>query len=171
MSDMFAHLAMYSSIVVTGPQRSGTRIAAKMIAHDTGFLYVDESDYGVVDVDKWQDIVEAGGVVVHCPFMSHLVHQLPKDVGVVFMFRNVDDIIKSQIRIKWDGIQSTLLNYRLYPHEWLDASTIKYMYWSRVQHPVLRERGVGVTYESLSEHPLWIEDRDGFKWNQTEVEE
>jgi len=39
---MFKYLTKYNHILVTGPQRSGTTIAAKMIAKDTRHKYIKE---------------------------------------------------------------------------------------------------------------------------------
>ena len=41
---MFEYLKEFPVVLVTGPQRSGTRICAKMIAHDTGHRFVDERE-------------------------------------------------------------------------------------------------------------------------------
>ena len=41
---VFEYLLHYHYVIVTGPQRSGTRIGAKMIAYDTGYTYVDEAE-------------------------------------------------------------------------------------------------------------------------------
>ena len=65
---MFEYMAIHSRIVVTGPQRSGTTITAKMIAHDTGHRYVDEAEFAVYDVEKWRKIVtEEDHVIVTMP--------------------------------------------------------------------------------------------------------
>jgi hypothetical protein len=50
---MFEHLAVHSKIVVTGPQRSGTRIASQMIASDTGHEFVDEVDFLITDTTRF----------------------------------------------------------------------------------------------------------------------
>jgi hypothetical protein len=42
---VFEHLAVHRKILVTGSFRSGTTIAGKMIAHDTGHCYLDESAF------------------------------------------------------------------------------------------------------------------------------
>lgn len=46
---MFEHLKAYKRIVVSGPQRSGTRIVAKAVAQDTNKSFIDEVDIAVHD--------------------------------------------------------------------------------------------------------------------------
>jgi hypothetical protein len=75
---VFEELAQYGQIVVTGPQRSGTRIATQMIASDTGHRYVDEAKFGVRDVEAWLRALDGGNVVVQSPGLAkHIVDDPP----------------------------------------------------------------------------------------------
>ena len=66
---MFENLAVHKKIVVTGPQRSGTRIGAKMIAADTGYQFVDEAEFLIKDSDLFREFLQRDGVVVQAPHM------------------------------------------------------------------------------------------------------
>jgi len=141
-----------------------------MIADDTGYRYVDETEFGVNNIGRWAEIINGGGVVVHCPVMAYIAHMVPLGVAVVFMYRDTEDIRRSQERVHWDGARDTILNYHIYPWRWLEPAKLKYMYWENVQKQRLEERAIDVEYKSLHNHHLWIEDRSGLKWNQTEIE-
>lgn len=112
-------------IIVTGPQRSGTRIAAKILAHELGYTYVDEDAIGVDNEQAfWQLLLpgqtaerdEPGNWVLQAPGLSHMVHRLPylvaeaaataptgrpEDYAVVWMLRDEIAIVKSELRIGW----------------------------------------------------------------------
>ena len=57
---VFEHLLNFAVVLVSGPQRSGTTICAKMIAHDTGHTYIPESEYQFHDEAAFRAIVTAG---------------------------------------------------------------------------------------------------------------
>ena len=94
---MFEHLKKYSKILVTGPQRSGTRICAKMIAQDTGYHYVDENDIAVDSLNalcKW--LKKDDPIVIQCPALMCYAHLLvDQDVMVVVMHRKLEDILEA----------------------------------------------------------------------------
>ena len=161
----------YRVIVVTGPQRSGTRITAKIIAHETGYEYIDEEAFTAVDLFNWRKLTdERENIVIHCPAMSAYCHELPDDVMVVFMHRYLPDIHRSEQRIEWDGKARALQTYGLPPYKWLDAAAIKYMYWEW-QKPQIKNY-LEIHYpEDIEMHPLFVRNRDGFDWNQTEAVE
>jgi hypothetical protein len=168
---MFEYMAIHSRIVVTGPQRSGTTIAAKMIAHDTGHRYVDEAEFAVYDVEKWEAIArEEDRVVVQCPHMLKvIVDSLPPDIFVVLMRRNLEDIHNSQRRIDWEcrfkGNTRELAMFGLVEG---DSAQLKYDHWDSSQKPA---NFVEIDYESLRNHPLYVakEHRVNFHFRQTAV--
>ena len=76
-------------IIVTGPQRSGTRLASHIIARDTKLTYVDEFDYNL-NIDK--------NSVVQLPSMLKTMVELSfvfPQAKFAFMYRNV--MILSQV--------------------------------------------------------------------------
>ena len=173
---MFQYLKKYNHIIVTGPQRSGTRIAAQMIAKDTDYTYIDEMDiYGssiAMLIDKMH---KNKHTVAQCPQLSNIAHMWPKDVFIIFMIRKIEDIINSQKRINW-GLWEVMekQNYR---HTNLNMSlpiaNIKYMYWYSHQKPALVKQGhnnfLELEFETLKNHPMWIDkpQRTNFQWNET----
>ena len=177
---MFEHLAEYDVILVSGPQRSGTRIATKMIAADTGHRCVDENEFRVYSRKRLYAIMRQESVVIQCPAMSHILHDIATDdTLVVFMIRNLEDIVASERRINWNaGPYIEMKNYGLlrqaakrYRRHGGQVAPLKYARWwgyqrERVQHWLELE------YESLVAHPLWApkEQRAEFVANQTEVD-
>jgi len=65
---LFDWLASFDKILVTGPQRSGSRICAQMIAYDTGHEYVDEEDLSMDSLYQLCGFLEdQRGLVIQCP--------------------------------------------------------------------------------------------------------
>lgn len=164
---MFEDLAKYRVVLVTGPHRSGTTICAKMIAHDTGHDFVIEDDIGFARLPQLAAFIQSnyGPMVVQCPFLSHIIEDLKylidldyDDVMVVMMHRYRADIIRSEVRSKLNfnlvGAR-TKMAYR--SESEAHASDIKYLCWEGQCRVLPHAMDVG--YESLKDHPLWIEDR------------
>jgi hypothetical protein len=163
---MFEYLKAYNRIIVTGPQRSGTRICAKMIAYDTGMAYIDEAEIAVDSTHRMAQILFNQGIVLQAPGMCHCVHYFGKNENllVVMVFRDINDIIRSQERIDWkyEAIERIKYGGKLGP-----IAKLKYEFWEK-QKPLIHH-WVEVEYESLKEHPLWVpkEKREGFGDTQT----
>jgi len=164
---VFAELKKHRVILVTGPHRSGTTICAKMIAHDTGHDFVIEDEIGFGDLRKLSSFVHSNysPVVIQCPFLTHIIDELNyaidldySDTLVVMMHRYLPDIILSETKSKVDFNAVGENTRRAYRDE-SDAhpSDIKYKLWE-YQCAVI-PNAIDVGYESLKEHPLWIEDR------------
>jgi hypothetical protein len=176
---MFEHLKAYDKILVTGPQRSGTRIAAKMIAYDTGYEFVDEEHFGVHSETLFRGMVAGRSeVIIQCPGLSHAIHRYSyDDTLIIMMIRDVEDIVKSEKRIKWargywDELLKLGIDYndlRRARREGVRPSELKYELWETKQRDMV-ENYLELEYESLKDHPLWIpkEKRQGFKETQTE---
>ena len=98
---MFENLAVHNKIVVTGPQRSGTRIGAKMIAADTGHQFVDEAEFLIKDTTCSGSSSQRDGVVVQAPHMlKDVVDDPPPGILIVLMRRDLDQIHASAARIR-----------------------------------------------------------------------
>lgn len=152
---MFEHLSVHPKIVVTGPQRSGTRIAAKMIAADTGHSFVDETEFGIKDVGAFRQVLQRDNVVVQAPNMlKDLVDDPPAGVFVVLMRRDLEQIHASEQRIRWaevyGGKKTELAKFGLSEG---DPATVKYNYWDSHEK---RAPFLEVEYEALRRHPLWV---------------
>ncbi len=166
---MFDWLAEFDQILVTGPQRSGTRICAQMIAQDTGFHYVDEVDFGVDSLYRLAALLaQPQRVVVQCPALCRYVHNLAHErMAVVLMRRDLEAIIASQQRIKWEHDQIELMRYD--QAEGIVAQ-VKYDFWETHQaHHI--PHAFEIRYESLQQHPLWVPQklRSTFSAGQIDV--
>ena len=62
---MFEWLSEFERIFVTGPQRSGTRICAKMIAHDIGYEFIDETQINMDSFYNFSSLLETKQKYVH----------------------------------------------------------------------------------------------------------
>jgi hypothetical protein len=164
---MFERFAGFDKIIVTGPQRSGTRICAKMIAYDTGHKYVDESMIGMDSLYALWLLFHTGQrFVIQCPALCRHVHMFSADdTAIVFMRRNTEDISASQKRVDWNWEQVELIQY---DRQDGIVAEVKYQFWKEYQ----RERvahAFEVEYESLAAHPLWVPEhlRQDFEAGQT----
>lgn len=164
---MFEWLVNFDKILVTGPQRSGTRICAKMIANDTGFEFVDEASLAMDGLYRLNYFLNAARpLVIQCPVICRHVHMFNDEkTAVVLMRRSVDDIVKSQERIGW---QWEWLELARYDRTDGPIAEIKYQFWDEYQKERI-QHAFEVEYESLVMHPLWIskEVRQGFAPIQT----
>jgi GT2 family glycosyltransferase len=166
--DQFAQFRGYTSIVVTGPQRSGTRIHAKILAEELGYRYVDEEEFDYRNFSKCLAKM-TDKTVIQAPALASMAHMFPEDALIVYMRRPIDDIVASQNRIKWSP-QSEAAERKMCPIEDQDqpVAALKYQYWDEVQAPQC-EYYINLPYGAFKEHPLWAspEKRWDFAWNQT----
>ena len=145
---------MTHPIIVTGPQRSGTTIAARIIAEQTGGVYVDELDYCLPLPDK---------AVVQAPFLLHQAleasYMIP-NVRFAFMYRAPGDIVASMERVEWYADWYEDPNF--YPHYVKHC----YEYIDLLKRTLRKDQWFDVQYESLVHHPLFVQERTGFTVKQ-----
>lgn len=162
----FEFLEKYDRVLVTGPQRSGTRVCAQMIAQDTGFAYVDEQEFGIGYLASFAEIAGRDRVVIQCPGLCRYIHEFGGDgTAVVLMRRNVRDIVASQRRIGWESEPEELA---LYGHSHETQAEAKYAFWDEFQERRI-VHAFEIDFECLSEHPLWVPKRHrrDFEWQDT----
>lgn len=166
---MFEHLSVYPRVVVTGPQRSGTTITAQMIAHDTGHTCIDETEFGVYDVQRFRELVTTrSGIVVQAPHMlREIVDDPPPAVFVVLMRRELPEIHASDERIGWTKGGAHRPELGIFDLEDGDPAELKYRYWD--EHPHTFESCEVVNPRDIETHPLFVkpERRRGFAPKQT----
>lgn len=163
---MFEHFKSYNNIIVSGPQRSGTRITAKIIANDTGKDYIDEKDLNFNDFRLLEWYISKGNSVIQCPALCHLIHNITNTSTLIIMVRRpIDTIINSEAK-SWN---ETSRFQELYKYGRCNGiiSQIKYEYWTNFQQSILGDRGKQVYYNKLNTHPLFINKRKNFRWDQT----
>lgn len=171
----FPFLGEFRKVIVSGPQRSGTRVCSQMIANDTGFIFVDEIDFGYDHIYKFNSFIDRPEpMVFHCPAMSHgLEHYSAPENAIIFMIRNTKDIVKSQERIGWtDHPNGKVREMGKYDKTEGIISEIKYEHWENYQKPKI-ETWFEIDYDSLKDHPMWLpkKKRKDFKWYQTKENE
>lgn len=156
---MFQQLAGFNRILVSGPQRSGTRFCSQIIAEELGYRYVDEMDIDYNDVGKLNEKANGGGAVVQCPGLSHVLHLItrPSDIAVM-MLRDIEDIERSQRRIHWNYAD---VEWKKCVDEWGNmparcVAELKYVIWA--QQKELIQHYQEIWYESLSAHRRWVDE-------------
>jgi hypothetical protein len=144
-----------------------------MIAQDTGHRLVLEDEFRCSMVPMLAKIIKTSSMkmVIQCPFLSHIIHDLehvlgvdPSEALVVFMHRYRRDIVSSECRAPVN-FQSVAEGQRAFYHAEegrQHISDIKYEAWEDQQRVIAHSLDVG--YESLSDHPLWVRDRSGFEF-------
>jgi hypothetical protein len=145
---------MTHPIFVTGPQRSGTRLAAQIIARQTGRTFVDELDYNP-DIPM--------NSVIQAPFLLKAVIELSfmfPTAEFAFMYRNVDDIVKSMEHIEWYKDYINDSNFYL---EYVEHS---YRYIDFLKKELDASRWFDIRYEFLAQDPLFVKDRSNFTVKQ-----
>ena len=164
---MFEHLT-HRRIAVCGPQRSGTRITAKIIAHDTGLRYVDEQEFGTLNYARWEELLRTtDGIVVHCPGMTPIIEKCQYlDTLVVMCYRSINDIEASMERINWPDREGCLGRYGLPNYPWLSVPAVVYMKWEREQEAQVDS--LRVNYDDLRGHELFVDKRKDWAWDRTE---
>lgn len=173
---MFEPLTFYKSILVVGPQRAGSRIAAKCISADTGYEYVDERMCGIGGSSHiaTMEQLEKRQVVVRAPGMTFDVHEIVKEIDsilVVMVHRNLDDILASQEKLNWQNEDFELQKYGLKPGNGPSAA-VKYNVWEIQKKGMPDMSYMDLVYDSLKRHPLFITKnlRRDWAWNQTEMD-
>ncbi len=166
---MFDHLKKHRTIWVVGPQRSGTRVAARMISQDTGFKYIDEREIYIDSLSHLEVMKRKNPMrkVVQAPGLTRWAHHLPGPLDlVVFMMRDIDDILASQARINWRYDHTEAMKYGGSE----GSALLKQRFWTEYQCKNI-PHALTLHYLTLRHHPGWIEKpaRAAFKWDQTTV--
>lgn len=170
MADMFRWMRKYHTIFVTGPQRSGTTIAARMIADDTGHGFVNEKQFGVSNTALFRRLLHERKQrprVIQCPamFVECLKYCDKAGYLIVFMMRDIKDIHASEDRIAW-GVDAKLRELDRLGQDG-DPAHLKQQIWSTLTWA----NCFTLHYGLLRSHPLWLDDRDGFHAHQTQHDE
>lgn len=177
-SDLFNHLQKYRFVLVSGPHRAGTTIAAAMIANDLDYEFREDVQTQLETLAGSHQIYNR--TVFHCPSYCYFIHQLAEipNLAAVMVIRDVEAIIASEKRIPWAFEPQQLSFYRAkvqprpnFPIQ-SPISVVKYRYWHEVQKPIFDEMGNGyeIRYEDLKSHPMWVLPRDRAGWTSNQLE-
>lgn len=169
LREAVARAREFRKVLVTGPQRSGTTIAARILAQELGCRFVSEK--GVKTHSLWRlhkRLFSWRREVIQGPCFCSICHHIdaPKTL-VVFMRRPVEEIVASENRIGWNFHENELANY------FRDAgviSAVRYECWERFQRDRMEVPWIELAHSALGEHPLWKEReaRRHFTAHQTE---
>ena len=156
-------------VIVTGPQRSGTTFAAKILANDLHAKNVDEREINWVDLHKLHQLLSSRfrRHVIQCPCLSSMVHFISSpETAVVFMIRDLDDIYRSEKRVQWPHNRQEIRRYFRADGQ---SAEIKYDAWRQFQREKMKVPFFELEYESMKSHDLWInkEARSDFNSKQT----
>jgi len=161
---LFEGLKQFDRIYVTGPQRAGTTICSQMIAHDTGYQYVDELSFGAENYELFDRLKNKKHCVIHCPGFCHLIHEYTNDDTLIVLVRRpIEEIVRSQKRATWRGECNELEKYGLTKGV---MSMIKYKHFDKHQRHLIKHLRE-VDYHSLEPHPMWCDNRGQFTKRQT----
>ena len=159
---VFEYLASFSKIIVSGPQRSGTTLAAAAAASDLDYYFYPEEQIRVHELWRVKRLFgRTSEFVLQAPAICRYVHQFSEpDVAIVLVRRDIKDILASENRVEWTGQEHELKRYGLKEGT---ISEVKYQYWDEHQKDVIHNP-FEIEYESLVEHPMWItkEERTEF---------
>lgn len=165
---MFEHLGKFRTIVVTGPHRSGTSIAARIIAHDTGFRLVTESEFGHKNIELFLGFL-TDKTVIHAPALFHIVPML--EVKTIFVYRPLVEILESQERcFRRDGSRIPFEREEDWQREHLEAFGAFDCCTAKRKHQLAEQWGLDrINYHDLSSHSLWVSEEkrrsEGENWH------
>lgn len=169
LSKLIPELKKYKKVVVSGPQRSGTTIAAKILASELGYEFAIEETFHVFSATSFFKLLcKKNNMVIQAPAMSHLLGEIDRpDTAIVFMIRDNKEIRESEQRVNYKCQKSECEKYFM---DHSNPAMIKKMMFILYQAPRLEGRYYFLNYKSLQGHSLWIdqEQRAGFHHRQTE---
>jgi len=162
----------FSRVFVSGPQRSGTTIVAKMLAEDLGFSEIQELPH----LDSANNLPL--NAVAQCPQIASRLHEIcAPNSAVIFMCRSFKDIISSGARIGWNNThEARELKYyqKLFPEYFVEGyhlSVIAQNVWLSHQMGRMQVPFFNFPYNNIKSHPLYVPKplRRKFQPKQTEV--
>jgi len=162
---MFAHLKSYQNILAVGLHRAGTTILARMIAEDTGHMFLPEEAFGFGNIKRFNALLYEDNYpkVIQCPFMLKQIVWY-KDCMVVFVHRREEELIASLNSMTMED------GSKLNPRGFLGREAEQYhangnihenklwdwQTWQKTQLPHLLE----IHYDDLKRHKLFKEERN-----------
>ncbi len=169
LADVVEQARAFRKVLVTGPQRSGTTIATKILAHELGYRFVSEKDIKTHSLWRLHKrLFSLRREVIQGPCFGSMCHYIdtPRTL-VVFMRRDVNEIVRSEQRIGWNAHKWELANY------FRDSGTIaavRYECWEQYQQQLMEVPWIELAHASLAGHRLWVEGekRRHFADHQTE---
>jgi hypothetical protein len=159
LAELLPHLIGFRTVIVTGPQRSGTTIATEIIAAELGVEAIREETFREDNLLRFASCVAAPRrAIIQAPALSSIVHLIKqRDIAVVFMFRDIEAIIRSEGRICWTSKYECYEKAKyLRSSDQRPIAEIKYAMWKETQCAMLGRRAFTLAYDSLQSHKLWV---------------
>ena len=156
----FSSLSEFERIVVVGPQRSGTKIAANMICCEIGYSLVMHH-YMPPNENGLNKFRAESSIVLHSPGFFKFRKDIQDTDAMIFVWRELDDIRKSEERFNMPvkiKHYDTIYNISLAS----DAKSKQDM-WSD-EHKDLKN-AFNIRYEDLKDHELWANKDERSKFN------
>jgi len=166
-------LGRYDRVLVTGPQRSGTQIAGRIIARILGYEFRNWKSW-LSSINGLMSFLATEKVVWQNPSMVGITPFLRDNgyrVAVVFVWRNLEDINRSIERIGWSGDKDERSRLSMPKHQITPSAVRKQQMW--LEWEPKYESLLTLPYECLAVDPDWVEkpDRTGWKSDQTKEDE
>lgn len=176
LSSLVNKLKNYNKIIITGPPRSGTTIATKILSTELNYKFIDESWYDGGDIDKLNYLLFSipRKMCIHMTAFLKYAHEYAKinEIAIVLIKRKPEEIIASmnhtinfkkgvtKANDKYNlfygfGIEERkkILKYYEKPDEDLDKlPQVIYDYFYAHNN-----RFFELEYDSLKNHKLWID--------------
>ena len=179
-STFFSDGRKSKTILVTGPQCSGTTIATQIISKELDRKLYLEEDFSVHNEDQLVDLITLIKIpsVIQCPSMSHIIQDLSK-IGcfIVWMKRPFHDIHASEKKIGWKVhehiekakyTQKFPLKTNLFEN--MRSAEMKQNMWDTYQKQTLDGGFFELDFRMLRRHPMWVNNRAEFKSRQSSTE-
>lgn len=149
---------MNGPIIITGAQRSGTTIAARILANDLNRTFVDETQFTACDPRQ--------NIVCQVPTALQtymIIHHFMFNAHFVFVKREKEDIIASMKRVQWS--KKNVKDWENFLDSYVDYCIKQ---WERLKEDIPADCWSELPYESLSSHPLFVksEERKDFTVKQ-----
>lgn len=147
-------------ILVTGPQRSGTTIAAATLADDFNLTFIDET--GFIPGNSYEDAVIQSPNALDSYVILH--HMYP-DAEFVFVRRDKADIIASMKRIEW--LKDDVQDWESFLNDYVDN---RFELWDKLK-AYLPNQTQEIPYNALKGHRFFVnkEQRKHFTTKQWQV--
>lgn len=164
-------------VVVTGGHRHGTTATGKAIAHDYGFEFIPEEAFDFSSPARFCAHLNSDkAFVIQAPWLAPFIHQYANLIDeCIWVNRHLADVQRSRANmrtatgqpISWNAIDHKLrLAYNaLNDHR--DIAAIQYENWQYQKTYFANAREVN--YEDFSNHPIFVKNRVGFHYRQTEA--
>jgi len=184
-TQLIERLSAFKNILVCGPQRSGTTFMGNELARHLDRPYFTEEAFGVHHVEAFFQLLRTEPAkVIQAPAVTHVLDQIPnkQETIIVWMNRDVDEILRSEKRINWPeaGVEKAKYLRRL-THPSMSGkfddldyrqpiSCIKYTFWRTYQRSLLPHQ-VEIPYDRLSDlfPERWLQAADRSQFHSRQI--